>query len=84
MFDKVIVWENGTANGKGTSNTTQFLQNMARSMPPMMQIMKDIGGVELPEFIARLVPESRAGDRATPPRGGVNGPEPTTAAPPQN
>jgi hypothetical protein len=27
-------------------------------MPPMMQIMKDIGGVELPEFIAKLTPES--------------------------
>jgi hypothetical protein len=28
----------------------------------MMQIMKDIGGVELPEYIARLTPEFR-GDR---------------------
>jgi flotillin len=49
-FDKVIVWE----NGNGSSNTANFLQNMARTMPPMMQILKDIGGVELPEFIARF------------------------------
>lgn len=56
-FDKVIVWEGG-ANGNGTGNTAGFLQSMARSMPPMMQIMKDIGGVELPEFIAKLNPDA--------------------------
>jgi flotillin len=56
-FDKVIVWENG-GNSHGTSNTAQFLQNLARSMPPMMQILKDIGGVELPEFLAKLTPDS--------------------------
>jgi len=58
-FDKVIVWEGGGANGNGTSNTAHFLQNLARTMPPMMQILKDIGGVELPDFIAKLTPETR-------------------------
>src|SRR5262245_56759595 len=62
-FDKVIVWENG-GNGSGTTNTAHFLQNLARTMPPMMQIMRDIGGVDLPEYIARLTPESRS-DRDT-------------------
>src|SRR5207244_6679063 len=48
-FDKVIVWEGGAANGDAAgSSTARFLQSMARAMPPMMQIMKDIGGVELP------------------------------------
>jgi flotillin len=61
-FDKVIVWENGGANGHGTSNTAHFLQNLARTMPPMMQILKDIGGVELPEFIAKLKPEAPPGN----------------------
>jgi flotillin len=50
-FDKVIVWENGQ---NGQSATTGFLQNLARSLPPMMQILKDVGGVELPEYIARF------------------------------
>jgi flotillin len=63
-FDKVVVWEGAGPNGTGTSNTSQFLQSLARTMPPMMQIMKDIGGVELPEYIARLNPEQRAGDAA--------------------
>ena len=49
-FDKVIVWE----NGNGTSATSGFLQGLARSLPPMMQILKDVGGVELPEYIARF------------------------------
>src|SRR5581483_3475121 len=60
-FDKVIVWENGaSANGNGASNTSHFLQSMARSLPPMMQVMKDIGGVEIPDYIARLSPEQKA------------------------
>ena len=53
-FDKVVVWENGGHNGSGESNTTNFLQSLARSMPPMLQVMKDVGGVEVPEFLAKL------------------------------
>ena len=59
-FDKVVVWENGGANGTGTNNTAHFLQGMARAMPPMMQILKDIGGVEIPDYIAKLTPDERA------------------------
>ncbi len=56
-FDKVIVWEGG-GNGNGqNSNTVNFLQSMARAMPPMMQVLKDIGGVEVPEYLARLTTE---------------------------
>jgi flotillin len=51
-FDKVVVWENGGANGK--SNTADFLSGIARSLPPMMQVMRDIGGVELPESLVKL------------------------------
>jgi flotillin len=54
-FDKVVVWENG--HGNGTTSTANFLQNLARVMPPMMQVMKDIGGVEMPEYLARLSSE---------------------------
>jgi flotillin len=64
-FDKVIVWENGAANGNGTTNTAHFLQNLARTMPPMMNVLKDIGGVELPEYIAKLSPEARADRNST-------------------
>jgi flotillin len=56
-FDKVVVWENG--NGDGTSKTSDFLQSLSRTLPPMMQVMKDIGGVDMPDYFARLTPEAR-------------------------
>jgi flotillin len=66
-FDKVVVWENG-GNGHGAGNSTSnFLQNMARVLPPMMQVMKDIGGVEMPEYLARLSPEAPAPSRPASP-----------------
>jgi flotillin len=70
-FDKVVVWENGGGNGQG-SQTSQFLQNLARVMPPMLQVMKDIGGVELPEYLARRTPDESARG-GTPPVADDNG-----------
>jgi flotillin len=63
-FDKVIVWENGGQNGRST--TADFLHKMAGTLPPMMQVMRDIGGIEIPESLAKLVDEdgTRAGDGA--------------------
>jgi flotillin len=51
-FDKVVVWEGGGNNGR--SSTADFLSGMAKSLPPMMQVMRDIGGVELPESLVKL------------------------------
>ena len=51
-FDKVVVWEGNAANGQ--SATANWLHNMARTLPPMMQVMRDIGGVEIPETLARF------------------------------
>jgi flotillin len=51
-FDKVVVWEGG--NGDGKSSTASWLHNMARTLPPMMQVMRDIGGVEFPERFVNL------------------------------
>ena len=51
-FDKVVVWEGNGQNG--TSQTANWLHNMSRTLPPMMQVMKDIGGVEIPETLANL------------------------------
>ena len=52
-FNKVVVWEGGGQNGAST--TSNWLHNMARTLPPMMQVMRDIGGVEFPERFANLV-----------------------------
>jgi flotillin len=47
-----VVWEGGN-NGDG-SKTAAFLHDMARVMPPMLQVMKDVGGVEVPDYLARI------------------------------
>lgn len=54
-FDKVIVWEGGNSHGSSTAN---FIQGMARTLPPMLQVMRDIGGVELPESLIKLQGDS--------------------------
>ena len=62
-FDKVVVWEGGGQNGK--SSTANFLHNMAGTMPPMMQVLRDIGGVELPDALIKLGGDAAEQARAT-------------------
>jgi flotillin len=49
-FDKIVVWDGGQEGGGAGG----FIKNLAGSLPPALQIMKDIGGVEMPEFIGKL------------------------------
>ncbi|MBP90646.1 MAG: flotillin [Planctomycetaceae bacterium] len=60
-FDKIVVWENGGKNGR--TNTADFISGMAKTLPPMMQVMKDIGGVELPESLIRFAGDAGGGDK---------------------
>jgi flotillin len=79
-FDKVVVWENGNgSNGTGGGNTSHFLQSLARTLPPMMQVLKDIGGVEMPEYFVRMAPEKTGTEGAD----GVTGKSRITEAPPE-
>jgi len=57
-FDKVVVWDgaNGGKDGEGSS-TSRFIQSLAGSLPPTLQMMRDIGGVEMPEYLGKLVAE---------------------------
>ena len=57
-FDKVVVWD----SGKGEGGTAGFLKGLAGSLPPMLQMMRDVGGVKMPEFLGELV---AAGDAAS-------------------
>ncbi len=52
-FDKIVVWDNGGGQN-GRSSTADFLSGMAKTLPPMMQVMRDIGGIELPESLVKL------------------------------
>ncbi len=49
-FDKVVVWDSGE-NGGGAQG---FVRRLGGMLPPMMQIMKDIGGVDMPEYFGKL------------------------------
>lgn len=55
-FDKVVVWDSGQGNGA----TANFLQNMSRTLPPMMQVVRDIAGVELPAYLGTIAPDGAA------------------------
>jgi len=61
-IDKVVVWDSGSG-----SNTSNFIQGMAQSLPPMMNVLKDIGGVELPEFLGKIAAEETANGGGTKP-----------------
>jgi flotillin len=55
-FDKVVVWDGGGANGA----TSGFLQSMANTLPPMMHVLRDIAGVELPSYMGSIASEATA------------------------
>lgn len=91
-FDKIVVWDGAGgqgADGKGGSSTSRFLQSLAGALPPTLQMMKDVGGVEMPEFLGRLVapveptapgkPGTPTADEAP----AATGPAPSEAAPPK-
>lgn len=60
-FDKIVVWD---AQGKdGSSATAGWLHNMAKTLPPMMQVMKDVGGIEFPEILASIQGEEKPGEK---------------------
>jgi flotillin len=67
-FDKVVVWDGNGGDGKGA--TANFLRSMAGSLPPVLQMMRDIGGVEMPEYLGRIVdqPSSPKDPTDTPPK----------------
>jgi len=54
-FDKIVVWDGANGNGRNGSATSSFLSSLSSSLPPMMHMMRDIGGVQMPEYFARMV-----------------------------
>jgi flotillin len=68
-FDKVVVWDSGQGGKGGASG---FLQSMAGTLPPMMNVLRDIAGVELPGYVAKLTdaeaPASKAEAEAEVPK----------------
>jgi flotillin len=77
-FDKVVVWEGG-GDGNGRTSTAGFLHGLAGTLPPMLQVMKDIGGIEIPESLAKLA--SNSGKTAATPQASA-APSPPATSPP--
>jgi flotillin len=46
-FDKVPVWDTG-ASGNGESSTSNFIRSLTQSLPPSMEIIEQVAGVDLP------------------------------------
>jgi flotillin len=76
-FDKIVVWDGGNGGGAegGGNATANFLRGLGGALPPMMSMMKDVGGVELPEYFGKLV----ATDKEDP-ASAQSTPEPTAKA----
>lgn len=56
-FDKVVVWGGANGNGDSTAGVGNFIRDLAGVFPPVMEVMRDIGGVQLPESVMSFVPE---------------------------
>ena len=78
-FDKVIVWENGNGSD-GNGSTAGFLSNLAQTLPPMMNVMKDIGGVEFPESFVKIKGDDDREPKAEAKGKGADGAGKTAAA----
>ena len=70
-FDKIVVWDGGNGgngrDGKEGNATGGFLRGLAQSLPPMMQMMKEVGGVEMPEFFGKIVGQEGGASEGEPP-----------------
>ena len=46
------MWDGG--KGSETNAAADFIRGVAHSVPPTLEILKDIGGVDLPHYIGSL------------------------------
>ena len=49
---QVVVWDGG--KGSATNAAADFIRGVAHSVPPTLDILKDIGGVDIPHYIGSL------------------------------
>jgi len=49
---QVVVWDGGRGSEKNAA--ADFIRGVAHSVPPTLDILKDIGGVDIPRYIGSL------------------------------
>ena len=52
LYIQVVVWDGG--KGSGANAAADFIRGVAHSVPPTLDILKDIGGVDIPRYIGSL------------------------------
>jgi flotillin len=66
-IDKITVWDGaggGGGEGKGSS-TANFVSSLIRSLPPLQDVTR-MAGVELPEYLGKMIDTAPAAAPATP------------------
>ena len=63
-MDKVMVWGGGGGSGEGRSGVADFVRDLGSSVVPMMHLMREVGGVQLPESLLRFVEETEGAEAA--------------------
>merc|ERR1712008_170669 len=46
-FDKVVVWDGGSSGSKDGSAVSRFVQDLAGTLPPTLEVLKEIAGVDV-------------------------------------
>ena len=64
-IDKITVWDSGGGDGTGSS-TANFASNLIKSLPPLHEVAK-MAGVELPEYLGKMVDDKKADGPPPPP-----------------
>ena len=49
-FDKVTVWDTTAGGGNGSSTTADFIRSLTQSLPPTMEVIEKVAGVDLPKL----------------------------------
>lgn len=69
------MWDSGGGAGKG--GAAGFLSSLGQSIPPLLDVMKSVGGVDMPTYFGKL-----QGDAAEPSGAAAQAKAPGAAAEP--
>ncbi len=69
-IDKITVWDSGASNGKGSA-TANFASSLIKSLPPLQDVAA-MAGVELPDYLGRMVDAEDDAPAPPPPAKGDN------------
>jgi flotillin len=59
-MDKVMLWGGGNGGKGSNGGVADFVRDLGSSVVPMMHLMRDIGGVQLPDSVLRFAENGEA------------------------